>query len=91
MFPFLQIEFNNVKQFVTDYASNELIYKFKINDSINMLADLTLKNYNYFRQIKRKNVEAIMTFANAINKSRYNQAHRVIKLTSKFLIYLRFH
>ena len=32
-----------------------------------------------------------MTFANAINKSRYDQAHRVMKLTSEFLIYLRLH
>ena len=32
-----------------------------------------------------------MTFANAINKSRYDQAYRVMKLISKFLIYLRFH
>ena len=32
-----------------------------------------------------------MTFANAINKSRYDQAHRVMKLTSKSLIYLRLH
>ena len=88
---FLQIEFNNVKQFVTDYASNELIYKFKVNDLINMLVDLTSKNYNRFRQIKRENVEAAMTFANAISKSRYDQAHRAMKLTSEFLIYLRLH
>ena len=72
MFLFLQIEFNNVKQFVIDYALNELIYKFKINDSVNMLVDLISENYNRFRQIKRKDVKAVMTFANAINKSRYD-------------------
>ena len=88
---FLQAEFNNVKQFVIDYASNELIYEFKINDSISMFVDLTSKNYNHFHQIKRKDVKAVMTFTNAINKSRYDQAHRVMKLTSEFLIYLRFH
>ena len=32
-----------------------------------------------------------MTFANAINKFRYDQAHCVMKLTLKFLIYLRFY
>ena len=88
---FLQIEFNNVKQFVIDYASNELIYEFKINDSLSMLVNLTLKNYNCFRQIKRENVEAVMMFVNAISKSRYNQAHRAMKLTSEFLIYLHLH
>ena len=56
-----------------------------------MLVDLISENYNRFRQIKRENVEAIMTFANAINKFRYDQAHRVMKLTSESLIYLRFH
>ena len=88
---FLQIEFNNVKQFVIDYASNELVYEFKINDSISMLVDLTSENYNRFRQIKRENAEVVITFANAINKSRYDQIHRVMKLTSEFLIYLRLH
>ena len=56
-----------------------------------MLVDLVSENYNHLRQIKRENVEAVMTFANAINKSCYDQAHRVMKLTSEFLIYLRFH
>ena len=56
-----------------------------------MLVDLTSENYNRFRQIKRKNAETIMTFANAINKSCYDQAYRAIKLTSEFLIYLRLH
>ena len=43
---FLQVEFNNVKQFVIDYASNELTYKFKINDVVGLLADLISQNYN---------------------------------------------
>ena len=56
-----------------------------------MLIDLISKNYNCFRQIKRENVETVMTFANAFNKARYNQSYHVMKLTSKFLIYLRLH
>ena len=32
-----------------------------------------------------------MTFANAISKSRYDQAHHVMKLASESLIYLRLH
>ena len=56
-----------------------------------MLVDLTSQNYNRFRQIKRKNVKIVMTFANAVNKTRYNKTHRIMKLTSKSMIYLRLH
>ena len=91
MLLFLQAKFNNVKQFVIDYASNELIYEFRINDSVSMLVDLSSENYNRLRQIKREDAEAVMAFANAISKSRYDQTHRVMKLASGFLIYLRLH
>lgn len=37
---YLQAESNNVKQFTTGYAPNELVYGFKVNDFASMLADL---------------------------------------------------
>lgn len=79
--------------FNIEYASNELAYNFKINDVVDIFVDFSTKNYNRFRQIKCEDVKVIMTFANAINKIRYNQAHRVMGkyITSKFMIYLRLH
>jgi hypothetical protein len=58
--------------FSTRYASNKLTYKFKINNVIDMLANLLAKQYSFLRQIKREDVEAIIIFVNAISKTRYN-------------------
>lgn len=79
--------------FNTRYASNELAYEFKINDVVDLLVDLFSKNYDRLKLIKCEDVEAIMTFANAISKIRYDQAHRAMRerITLEFIIYLRLH
>jgi len=59
-------------QFLVDFASNKLAYKFKINDAIELLANLLLKQYNRVRLIKRENVKVIITFASAISKTCYD-------------------
>jgi hypothetical protein len=59
-------------QFFIDFASNKLAYKFKINDVIELFANLLLKQYNCVKFIKRKNVEAIITFVNVVSKTYYN-------------------
>ena len=90
---YLQAESNNVKQFTIDYASNELMYDFKINDFVSMLADLLSKNYDKLRQIKFENVEVAMIFASAISKKRYDNKHKTLDsmIKSKFMMYLRLH
>ena len=90
---FLQTENNNVKHVITDFAFNELIYEFKINDTFEMLSDLSSENFNRLRQIKREEIESIMIFANVINKTRYDLHHKTINdvFKSDFLIYFRFH
>ena len=87
---FLQIENNNVTQTTIDHVFNELYYEFKINDIIDALVvDLSTKTFNKFRQLKRENVETIMTFVNAFNKTRYDNKHRVINIKKSDIIYLR--
>ena len=88
---FIQIDNNNVVHVITEYASNELVYEFKINDTLDMLANLSFENYNQLRQIKRENVEIAMTFANALNKTRYDAIHKTLKFKIDDKTYLRLH
>ena len=88
---FIQIENNNVVHITTEYASNELVYEFKINDTLNMLANLSSENYNQLRQIKRENVEIAMAFVNALSKVRYDAMHKTLKLKIDDKMYLRLH
>ena len=88
---FIQIDNNNVVHVIIEYASNELIYEFKINDTLSMLTNLSSENYNQLRQIKRENVEIAMTFVNALNKARYDAIHKTLKLKIDDKAYLRLH
>ena len=56
-----------------------------------MLANLLFKNYSQLRQIKRENVEAVMTFANALSKARYDEVHKALKINVDDKVYLRLH
>ena len=88
---FFQIESNNVKQFATSFALNELAYDFKVNDTIDMLFDLLSKDYSRLRLIKREEIESIMIFVNVLSKTRYDRAHRVVIIKLKDKVYLRLH
>ena len=88
---FIQIDNNNVVHVITEYVSNELVYEFKINDILSMLADLSSENYNQLRQIKRENVEVVMTFANALSKARYDAIHKTLEFKIDDKMYLRLH
>ena len=77
----MQIENNNVIQTTIDHVFNKLYYEFKINDIIDaFVVDLSTKIFNKFRQLKRENIETIITFVNTFNKIRYDNKHRVINL-----------
>ena len=91
--PYLQAESNNVKQLFTDFTPNELAYDFKVNDPLEMLADLFPQDYQRLRQIKREDAEVVMAFASVVSKARYDQNHRAIVnvIQPRFMIYLRLH
>ena len=91
--PYLQAESNNVKQFTTGYAPNELVYGFKVNDFASMLADLLPENYDKLRQIKPEDAEAAMAFASATSKERYDSKHKALGSMIKpgSMVYLRLH
>ena len=56
-----------------------------------MFVDLSLKNYNRLRQLKRENAENVMIFANALNKIRYDAIHEAINIKVGDNVYLRLH
>ena len=79
-FFFLQTKNNNVIHVIIDYVFNEFAYDFKINDILKFLTNLLTKNYNQFREIKRKNVEIVMTFVVVLNKTHYDVVHEIIDI-----------
>ena len=79
---------NNATSVTIDFVLNELIYEFRVNDSLTLLKNLPTKNYNRLRQIKRKSVEEVMTFVNVMRKLRYDAAHIELKLTVDDYVYL---
>ena len=89
MLSFMQAKSNNVKQFITRFALNELIYEFKMNNTIDILIDLLSKDYSRLRLIKREKIEAIIIFANVLSKARYDRAHKSIQIKASDKIYLR--
>ena len=56
-----------------------------------MLTNLSSENYSQLRQIKRKNVETVMTFANVLSKARYDAMHKTLKFKIDDKMYLRLH
>ena len=65
-----------------------MIYKFRINDLLKLLKNLSTKNYNRFRLIKRKFVEKAIAFVNVIRKLRYDATHINLKLIIDNYAYL---
>ena len=88
---FLQTKSNNVVHVIIEYASNEFVYDFKVNDTLDLLADLFSKKYSQLRQLKRENVEVAMIFVNAFSKVRYDEIHKALEFSIDDKMYLRLH
>ena len=91
MLSFIQIDNNNVVHVIIEYVSNEFVYEFKINDTLSMLANLSFENYSQLRQIKRENIEIVITFVNVLSKVRYDAIHKTLKFKIDDKMYLRLH
>ena len=79
MFSFLQAFLNNFVTFIK-FASNKLIYDFRVRNTLRLLTDLFIKDLNYLRLIKRKEIDDVIIFINAMIKNRYDNNHIIIKL-----------
>ena len=79
---------NNVFNVTINFASNEIIYKFRVNNSLILLKNLSSKNYNCFQLIKREFVEKIIIFVNVIKKLRYDVVYIDIEFVVDDYVYL---
>ena len=89
----IQTQFNNLSNVITDLASNQIIYNFKIRESISFINDQTSKEFffeNTRLEYKIEVVEAI-SYVNAQIKIRYNTRHVSLLLKLKDKTFLRFH
>ena len=66
-----------------------MIYDFRVKDIVKLLADLSVKDFDQLRLIKREKTNDVIIFINVISKTRYDNKHKVINLKS--LTYLRLH
>jgi len=76
--PYLQGESNNVAHATTGYASNKLAYRFRIDNTLDMLTELVPEDFGRLRQLKREDAESAMAFASALSKARYDLTHQAI-------------
>ena len=89
MLSFLQAKKNNVIHVIIEFVFNELAYDFKINDILDLLTDLSSKNYSQLRQLKRKKTKFVMTFVVAFSKFRYDVVYQALNIKIKNKIYFR--
>ncbi|KAL8819069.1 MAG: hypothetical protein Q9191_007813, partial [Dirinaria sp. TL-2023a] len=63
------------------------------HDALSLLSNLSVEKFDRLRQIKREDTDVVMTFASAINKTRYDRLHKSIAsmIQSSTMIYLRFY
>ena len=90
MFSYLIVAFNNSINVSIELSSNELIYDFRVNDFLVLLENLSIENYNKFRQVKRDAIEETIVFVNVMHKRRYDNMHFDVKFIVDDYAYIRF-
>ena len=71
-------------------SSNEILYNFNVRNTLGLLTltKLLSKNFNRFRQFKRKATKDFIVFANIIIKTYYNDSHKNLSVSRGNSIYL---
>ncbi len=98
---FIQNIMNNSANVATKLSFNEIIYDFKVLESLNFLIDVNVikkaNDVNSFtileneRVILRKKAEETIVFANANMKIRYDFTRKSLNLTTDNQVYVRLH
>lgn len=88
---YLQFAMNNVISAIIKKNFNELMYDFKINDSLSLLFNELVDNFVNLRHIWRQEIQKAIDFAVIVVKSRYNNKHKFIELNVDTEIYLQLH
>ena len=72
-------------------SSNKILYEFNVRDTLELLIELSKKDFNRLRQLKKEQVEEFIAFVNIIIKIYYDKSHMLISLFKESKIYLRLH
>jgi hypothetical protein len=92
---FIQSSLNNFANAFIDLSSNELLYEFKIAESLNLLTRLDDDNLTTSieneREILRKKIEETIVFANAFMKIRYDSIRTSLDSKVEDVVYLKLH
>ena len=78
--PYLQITLNNSRNVSINLVPSEVIYNFFINNALRLLNNLSIKNFSTLRNMKREEVEDLITQAHAIAKTYYNTKYKSLYL-----------
>ena len=68
---------------------NEIFYEFNVRDTLELLIELSKKDFNRLRQLKREQVEEFIVFINIIIKIYYDESYMLISLLKESKTYLR--
>ena len=76
---FFQGGINNISNASTGHSPNEIVYGFRVRDTLNSLLDL-LQDLQLPRSIMRQEASDAISFANVVMKQRYDQKHKPIQI-----------
>ena len=89
--PYLQGSLNNSRNRLIDTSPNEILYGFKVRDTLGLLTDLPAEDFSRLRLEKREQAEDSMAFANATAKARYDRRHKPVNLAVGSQAFLKLH
>ena len=82
---------NNFKNQSTEVSSNKILYEFNVRDTLELLIELSKKDFNRLRQLKREQVKEFIVFVNIMVKIYYDESYMLISLLKESKTYLRLH
>jgi hypothetical protein len=92
---FIQASLNNFTNAFTRLVSNEVLYEFKVAESLKLLTRQYDENSTTFiekeRELLRKKVKKAIIFANAQMKMRYDLTRKSLNLKIDDVVYLKLH
>ena len=88
---YIQININNIISAIIGHTSNELCYGFRIRNNLDLLIDLSEKDYIKLRLQYRELIEESIAWTNIIAKTIYDNKHTRIDLKKSSYVYLRFY
>jgi hypothetical protein len=90
----IQVSLNNSVNTSTGLSSNEVLYEFKIKESLNLLRiddENSLTTVEKNRVVLRKEIEKAIVFVNASMKIRYDSRRTQLDLKFEDSVYLKLH